>query len=122
MFIPEIYKALQEGKNVILIGPQGCGKSTVLKGITRDVVRKKVRYEHMGIINRLSNPREKPEHTVILIDGMPPEEMLEKIKILCSDNVGLQFIFPTSEGKCPDCLMESRRFAIIGWPASECPP
>jgi ABC-type branched-subunit amino acid transport system ATPase component len=122
MFIVEIYKALKERKNVLLVGPQGCGKTTVLKGITQGVNRKKVRYEAMGIINLLSRGRESLEHTVFVIDGTPSMEVFERINLLCADHVGLQFIFSTCDGDVPDRFMVNKNFAVIGWPESEYPP
>jgi iron complex transport system ATP-binding protein len=68
--------ALNKGEILCLLGPNGCGKSTILKTITDHIKRVGGSISVLGKeINRLSNKERAREMSVVLTDKIAPEMM-----------------------------------------------
>lgn len=121
MFIKKIYEALQSGRNVLLVGPVSCGKSTVLVGVLTKMHHEIVNL-HMSDVRGMGEWPEKYAGSVVCIEGTPTPLVCTIVKNMSTVDGGPQFVFHTSDGDIPEHIYEGRRIDIIGWPESECPP
>jgi len=115
MFIQDIYKALTEGKNIILVGPRGCGKSTVMSGIYKRAGLSHVELSLQEALGSRAQVRNRTD--IVSVDIVPAEADAERVKDLCSRSDAPSFVFMTSSREViPECYQDARRFAVIEWP------